>query len=423
MTLKSKLATFANESSIHGVKFILNHKSHKLWRVFWAISFIFSIFGLIYCSHSVYIKYNTRPDLSVKIQHVPMRTIPFPAVTICSPIFARNDVVNFADFLKKKIEESDDITDDENKYMAANMLACETQMISISSLGFSENLTDFNIAKLIRESAVMFDEMFGYCHVNYTARCHEILTDRGICWSVNLQPFHEVFNSNQTSSDFAYEADVNETVWSLDRGFFKNSTGKIPFKANKKNSFGALMMLEDSVADNVCMKHGKSFTYILHLPNEIPTIFHDQHSLPYGTQKMVTLTAVSYKTDDELRGYPPETRGCYFENEKRLKFFKSYTKNHCDLECLANHTLATCGCVKFSMPRSQDTPVCGIKNVACYESAMENWPDEDEQDIEAPCGCLRTCNDIEYSVRYEKESSSEHFDDLLVKLKSEEIQK
>lgn len=37
-------------------------------------------------------------------------------------------------------------------------------------------------------------------------------------------------------------------------------------------------------------------------------------------------------------------------NEGTLKYFKEYTQRNCELECLTDHTLKKCGCVKFSMP-------------------------------------------------------------------------
>ena len=42
-------------------------------------------------------------------------------------------------------------------------------------------------------------------------------------------------------------------------------------------------------------------------------------------------------------------RKCYLNNEKDLKFFKHYTKNNCEQECLAEETLKACGCVQFYM--------------------------------------------------------------------------
>lgn len=55
-------------------------------------------------------------------------------------------------------------------------------------------------------------------------------------------------------------------------------------------------------------------------------------------------------TSDRLRHYPPDIRRCFFNSERQLEFFKIYTQNNCEMECLANFTKQVCGCVLFYMP-------------------------------------------------------------------------
>ena len=77
---------------------------------------------------------------------------------------------------------------------------------------------------------------------------------------------------------------------------------------------------------------------------------------------------------------------------------------------MTNYTLQECGCVKFSMPRSASTPVCTIDNAECYIENMNYWPNYEKfhDRFEATCGCLKTCNDIKYDVKFEKSSASEN---------------
>lgn len=70
---------------------------------------------------------------------------------------------------------------------------------------------------------------------------------------------------------------------------------------------------------------------------------------------------------------------------------------------MTNYTLKKCGCVKFSMPRDKETPVCDLDKAKCYQNAMLEWPDK-EDDPMMPCGCLPTCNDIQYSIKLDKEA-------------------
>ena len=99
----------------------------------------------------------------------------------------------------------------------------------------------------------------------------------------------------------------------------------------------------------------------------------------------------SHKTDESLRGIDPDQRKCYFEGERSLKFFKSYTKAHCEWECKANTTLKSCGCVKYSMPRDKRTKVCSLSQLDCVVKTPSGQ-----------CNCLQPCIDVKYAYKVDK---------------------
>lgn len=114
-------------------------------------------------------------------------------------------------------------------------------------------------------------------------------------------------------------------------------------------------------------------------------------------------------TSDGLLEYAPERRQCYFNNERSLQFFKVYTQSNCELECLANFTLARCNCVKFSMPRTNETKICSQKEVECYDQAENGLMLEElEQSLASGsgvnklgitnCNCLPSCTSINYDA-------------------------
>lgn len=57
-----------------------------------------------------------------------------------------------------------------------------------------------------------------------------------------------------------------------------------------------------------------------------------------------------YAVNDIQKSHTPEERRCYFETERQLKFFKRYSKTNCEVECLTNKTIDTCGCSLYWMP-------------------------------------------------------------------------
>lgn len=55
-------------------------------------------------------------------------------------------------------------------------------------------------------------------------------------------------------------------------------------------------------------------------------------------------------SDDLKSSHKPEERKCYFEGERQLDFFKTYSKGNCEVECLAKQTVEKCGCALYWMP-------------------------------------------------------------------------
>lgn len=173
-----------------------------------------------------------------------------------------------------------------------------------------------------------------------------------------------------------------------------------PARAIPKNH--ALLQIRPNIPDLTNYCSAQQFTIILHLPNEIPTPFHESYPFEFGRLKKFRLNAVSHETDKTLKGYTAFRRNCYLQSERQLKFFKSYTKAQCDFECMTNYTLDTCGCVKFSMPRDTETRVCNLEEAVCYVEAMENFANNSRTgNSDKPCDCLSTCTFIKYDLKVE----------------------
>lgn len=257
-----------------------------------------------------------------------------------------------------------------------------------------------------------------------------VLTNNGFCYTMNMQSYQTIFNKGEALSDdfesykrkkitksfdkeskgynstFDDENGGESEDWSLDTGYKTQSDEVFPPRALKMNQLSIYMSLSEDDASNICVSQGRGYKVIFHLPNELPTPFHDEFFISFNHERMMTLTARAFSTDPDMRKFQPDKRRCYFQGERKLQFFKTYTKSQCDYECMTNYTLRTCGCVKFSMPRAPDTPVCDLDKAKCYNKAMLEWPDKDEESEKStmPCGCLPTCNDIKYSLKLDKEA-------------------
>lgn len=156
------------------------------------------------------------------------------------------------------------------------------------------------------------------------------------------------------------------------------------------------MRLKKSDSENVCFL--TAYTIIPHLPNEIPTEFHHTRFNLHPSESLsIEMQAKSIRSDDSLRRIPPDRRNCYFEGERKLKFFKTYSRAHCNFECVANITLRKCGCVKFFMPRDRSTKVCNYSQLECILNATQNFGSIYSEEELLDCSCYSACNNIKYS--------------------------
>lgn len=428
--------------SIHGIKHIFAGYGSKFSRFFWTFAVMGSFVGFGFSSHLLYMKLNTTPDINVRVGQKFTNQIPFPAITICNPLFTKNQIVQFFNISKYSRYASFkslpglNLTVEQQNYLASNIHACTAEFSDVLKSQV-ENRTNNDIISLMKESSLTVNEAIINCgYRNQNSDCsklfNKILTDKGYCYSFNMQGFNTIFNEKVISKDFycfkrtriAKSLYVksklhNETVddvndpfqWSLDNGYAKlHNSDAVPVKAEKGKFLGFNPYLKENDSTNVCTQIGNVYSFYFHLPNEIMLPVHQEVYVEFRKKKDMILTAKSYTADEGMRKFSPISRGCYFEGEKQLKFFKTYTKALCEFECMTNYTLNVCGCVKFSMPRTSNTPICMIDKMDCYSNAMTIWPDYEKakNKFEATCGCLKTCNDIKYEIKFEKTSSSEN---------------
>lgn len=91
------------------------------------------------------------------------------------------------------------------------------------------------------------------------------------------------------------------------------------------------------------------FRFQLHSPYELSP-FDDFISISPGQHLLIAIKPKMVTTSYDLRKYDPDKRGCYFSTERKLRFFKQYNQQKCEIECLANFTKNECSCVQFWMP-------------------------------------------------------------------------
>ena len=158
-------------------------------------------------------------------------------------------------------------------------------------------------------------------------------------------------------------------------------------------------------------------SFIVHPPNELP-IYSDIIRFEDLVTTDVVITPEIIKTDNNLKSLDVNVRKCYFDDERKLKYFKVYTQRNCEQECLTEISKRTfkfktlilmtlylvysdCGCVPFYSIRNASTDLCNFRRYIQCAVKFEEYSDFKKHDhmykSQGVCNCLPLCNYVSYS--------------------------
>ena len=92
------------------------------------------------------------------------------------------------------------------------------------------------------------------------------------------------------------------------------------------------------------------FQLLLHNPVEMPKIADFGSLLAPGRVYRITITPNFNNSTRSLRYMKEADRKCAYSADRYLRFYRTYTQKHCNLECEANFTYSVCSCVPFYLP-------------------------------------------------------------------------
>lgn len=147
----------------------------------------------------------------------------------------------------------------------------------------------------------------------------------------------------------------NVSKWTLDDGYEDDPAKEdYPIRVTGSGKIAALdlgLLLYERDYEYNCKGFDQGFLVTLATPGET-LILSSSNSLrvPALENTLIKIFPKLTTTSDGLISYSPNRRKCFFTFERRLRFFKMYTQNNCNAECLSNFTKNECKCVKFSMP-------------------------------------------------------------------------
>ncbi|CAG9862860.1 unnamed protein product [Phyllotreta striolata] len=386
---------YCEKTTLHGLRYVGDTTLTFCERIFWFVAFSVAIGFAAYYITNIYQKWNSSPVIiSFSPFDVQLKEIPFPAVTICNMNQAKKtEVVKIkAEGNPKDLKLLDDICNSND-----TLNATETT-------GYNwTNLRNF----LIRVGNSCSD-MLKQCRWSTQGKsCLDLfindLTDEGLCCSFNRLPPKYIFRNpsevslelNQSYSDFVYD-------WTPETGFPDDyNDSYIPKKPlGAGANLGLSVVLDAQVDEYYCSSTSSiGFKIIIGNPIETPKMADYGALLSPGVEARFSITPSVREASPNLRSVPVDKRQCYFANERKLIYYRTYSKSNCQQECASNRIYQSCGCVPYYLPKDPMMKFCEQDDSPCVEDIQATVSKETKHSQKVSCSCYSQCSSLTYSSK------------------------
>ncbi|KAL9703315.1 hypothetical protein quinque_006833 [Culex quinquefasciatus] len=420
--LKSLVVEYCSESSVHGVHYFRG--SERTWyeKLVWILVFALSVGSCFWLIHEVYHKWSDTPVIvSFAEKSTPVWQIPFPAITICPEVKTSYGEMNFTrqylNYVGKRAGEQrhDNGTDS----LLAIMQLCERSIydrLLNQSQPFPDKISGESYGSIIRRMKIPLKDIVLYCSFqNNWIPCEKLfsytMTDEGVCVTFNALSASDMLRKENLTPLEPYLSENKPSEhWSQDGGYTAQSDlDSYPYRALRPGQLAGLKVFLRSDRRNhdfLCRGALRGFKALLHPNNEYPQLTSQFVRIPMNQDVNIAVKPQIITTTPGLHHYSPERRQCFFNHERYLQFFREYTQDNCELECLTNFTLSHCGCVRFSMPRNGTTPECETNQMECMMGAEQRYLEMDFRsrrgdepiNYHDDCNCLPGCASVQYDL-------------------------
>ncbi|XP_017770444.1 PREDICTED: pickpocket protein 28-like [Nicrophorus vespilloides] len=411
--LTNYITEFTENTSLHGVRYLGEKKRTVFEKICWTTIFAISLFLCIELILKTYQKWDNSPVIvSFAQSPTPVWQIPFPAVTICPEMKMRQRVFNYTDFYHRNL--ANNLTEEEAKQYSDASLVCDTHLFHHGG-----NLTNLETLDFLAKVAPQFEEVLMMCKwTNMNETCSNlyttVLTEDGICFTFNMLDRDDIYTNEVYHNKDFLKHGHDRHGWTLEKGYLKDAgRNTFPRRALSSGSKAGLTLLlrafEQDI-DYICKGPVQGFKLLFHHPLEVPRMSTQYFRVPLNQEVIVNVKPDMITISEALRNYDPHRRQCYFSSERQLRYYKNYTQQNCEVECLTNFTLATCGCVAHHMPHTESTPICGSGNTICMAMAVHkllavqvdegisSFHEGDDEIKEGKCNCLPACTSLTYNA-------------------------
>ena len=334
------LFNFFSNTSLHALPLIVGNKRSNYRVILW-IAIIFISLGLmLWALTAVTMQYAEKNTILYSTHNFNER-LRFPAITICNK-----------NLYRKSVAASVNI--DVNKVVLLNQLSNNPLFADIfgSNYSYLFNTTD-NAAGSVsyfNNSGHQIEQMLFYCRYA-TSKC----TTQSFMQRTSTSGNCYTFNSGENGSTVLY---------SIEGGFMFGL--ELILNAEQYEYF---LADSDSVGFNMFIHDQGHFPYYGGV---------NSFSISPGQSTQVALRKVDYKLQTPAGGGQ-----C--DDEITLKYFDSYSRLSCIVECVTDVIVSTCDCKGQGMPGP--APVCQLNDLCIQRTIVERL---DQERCDCPIACEST---------------------------------
>ncbi|XP_070491511.1 pickpocket protein 28-like [Chironomus tepperi] len=348
-----KLNYYFENTTLHGFSYI--PKSHNLAeKLFWLIALLCSFACCSFLLHGLILKVERnpiivdRPEIAVHI-----KDIQFPAISICS-----GAIQNGSTEILSLLHDLHNIS-----YLYYIRNKCAFMWAYKECYEYDMKWKQFELAmhfwmKLYIDFAKKYEGI-----ANLT------LSAFGWCKTFNIIGYDDMFHANTAADYFKYQ-DVPE----FDKdSYLVNKEDNSPFYAVRKEAgFRAIWELNVKgsrcLFSSGCNRDSIQTTVVIHAQHEMPDVRHRKVVINIYEFLKIAIEPQIKITDETLLGLDVDERKCYQPDEKKLKFFRTYSSVNCLKECESSFIMEKCHCVPFYFISNYLKLFCGHMTMRQYDN-------------------------------------------------------
>ncbi|XP_011305739.1 sodium channel protein Nach-like [Fopius arisanus] len=368
---------FAEESSIHGIRYTSGKKSPRE-RAVWLLLVVLSMISAGMLAQKFYHRHKEATMRTLIVtNHYPSHKIPLPAVTICHPTIVSTRKLEQYEKDGKRIEMPfgmewnqflSDLQFTQEIYVPTNHF--QHAMFRLNSVMSYNNLSMEGLLSILSPSC---DEYLAHCQLQGESKsCHHYIkpskTIYGLCCSFN------------------YVYAERDTRWSQGEDIYSNFFGdNFIFSAIVKN-FGDL----DRIA---ALTYGDGTRVLIHDSHSYPGQSSREFIARQGSETIAYVDGRILTASPEVLNLPRDERDC----RTTMAGGSTYRLDNCIAICHEKLLKEYCDCIPYYASVFKDDDIaCNFTHISCLskvKARVLQTPFRNE-----PCNCYPVCDGNSYLV-------------------------